>query len=143
MLLWTVNRIKYYWLSLLKESLEAYSYKKVHHKKYIECKIDLLCNIVAPFLTTFHFFIGCVNKINDEWCNAEDKDENHLKKYNNRTMSFMFNHSSESWWRVFYAYTAELWRTCKFTEGFQLRGPFKELIYFKVLINFINWFEFK
>lgn len=58
----------------------TYSYKKVHHKKYIECKINLLRDIVAPFLTSFHFFIGCVNKVNDEWCNAEDKHEDHLKK---------------------------------------------------------------
>lgn len=58
---------------------ETYSYKKVHHKKYIECKVDLLCNIVAPFLTAFHFFIWCIDEINDEGCYTENKYEDHLK----------------------------------------------------------------
>jgi hypothetical protein len=71
---------------------DTYSYKKVHHKKYIECKIDLLCYIVAPFLTTFHFFIRCIDKVNDERCDTENKDENHLRERAEREMKMKINY---------------------------------------------------
>lgn len=32
----------------------TYSYKKIDHKKYVKGKVDLLRDIVAPFLAAFH-----------------------------------------------------------------------------------------
>lgn len=32
----------------------TYSYKKIDHKKYVEGKVDLLSDIVAPLLASFH-----------------------------------------------------------------------------------------
>lgn len=32
----------------------TYSYKKIDHKKYIEGKVDLLRDVVAPTLATLH-----------------------------------------------------------------------------------------
>lgn len=40
---------------------DTYSYKKVDHKKYVKGKVDLLSNIVAPFLTPLHFLTGKEN----------------------------------------------------------------------------------
>lgn len=34
----------------------TYSYKKVDHKKYVKGKVDLLSNIVAPFLASLNLF---------------------------------------------------------------------------------------
>lgn len=57
----------------------TYSYKKVNHKKYIECEIDLLSNVVTPLLASFDFFARCINKVYNEGCNAEYKYENDLQ----------------------------------------------------------------
>lgn len=35
-------------------SKSTYSYKKINHKKYVEGKVDLLCDVAAPFLAAFH-----------------------------------------------------------------------------------------
>lgn len=43
----------------------TYSYKKVNHEKYIECEIDLLCDVFAKICANFHIFIRCIDEINN------------------------------------------------------------------------------
>ena len=57
-------------LSFYYSSTHTYSYKKVNHKKYIECKIDLLCDIFAKPDAHLNIFIRCINKIYNKRCNT-------------------------------------------------------------------------
>lgn len=70
--------------------IDTYSYKKVNHKKYIECEINLLRDVVAKLHAHFDKFVVCIYKIYDERCNAEYEHEYHLKaKKKNDTKSIV------------------------------------------------------
>lgn len=56
----------------------TYSYKKVDHKKYIECEIDLLCNVIAKMCAHLNIFVRCINEVNNKGCNAKNKNKHHL-----------------------------------------------------------------
>lgn len=58
----------------------THSYKKVNHKKNIECKIDLLCNIFAKPDAHLDVFVRCINKIYNKRCNTQYKNKHHLQQ---------------------------------------------------------------
>lgn len=58
----------------------THSYKKVNHKKNIECKIDLLCNIFAKPDAHLDVFIRCINEIYNKRCNTQYKNKHHLQQ---------------------------------------------------------------
>lgn len=61
----------------------THPYKKVDHKKYIECQINLLGNIVTPLLTSLHLLTRRIDKVYNEGCDAEYKHEDHLQMHEN------------------------------------------------------------
>lgn len=60
--------------------INTYSYKKINHKKYIECEINLLRDVIAKLHAHFDIFAVCIHKIYYERRNAEYEHEHHLKK---------------------------------------------------------------
>lgn len=57
----------------------TYPYKKVDHKKYVERQINLLCDVVAPLLTTLHVLCGGIDEVDDKRRYTEYEHEDHLK----------------------------------------------------------------
>lgn len=61
-------------------SIDTYSYKKINHKKYVECEINLLRDVIAEFHAHFNIFVVRVHEVDDERRNAEYEYEHHLKE---------------------------------------------------------------
>lgn len=70
-------------------STDTYSYKKINHKKYIECEINLLRDVIAKLHADFDIFAVCIHEIYYKRCNAEYEHEHHLKTEDNFSCIFL------------------------------------------------------
>ena len=53
--------------------------KKVDHKKYVECQIDLLSDVAVPGYALLNMFARSVDEVDNQRSDWQYKNETHLK----------------------------------------------------------------
>ena len=53
--------------------------KKVDHKKYVECQIDLLSDVAVPGYALLNMFTRRVDEVDNQRSDWQYKNETHLK----------------------------------------------------------------
>lgn len=91
----------------------TYSYKKVDHKKYVKGKVDLLSNIVAPFLASLNLFTEIKHSIYTTYKNSKTTTImnrftlSHFSKYiqlTNKQKLHLVLYSANSFDHIYYEY---------------------------------------